>query len=197
MPFLYILAGPNGAGKTTFYFTAIEQGFIDKDLPFINVDLIARDELGGYTAENFARAEELVRQRIGDHLAHQENFMIESNLAKSSDYDWIKSIASKGYEIIIYFLCTYDIEINIGRVRKRVNEGGHDIPDNIITDRYRMALLYLRTGILEFSEVHLIDNSGETAEEEAIIIHGKLIQKQNHCPEWVDYVLYFIEKLQR
>ncbi len=36
MPTLYILAGPNGAGKTTFYFTAIEQGFIDKDLSFIN-----------------------------------------------------------------------------------------------------------------------------------------------------------------
>ena len=48
MPTLYILAGPNGAGKTTFYFTAIEQGFIDKDLPFINTDLIARNELGGY-----------------------------------------------------------------------------------------------------------------------------------------------------
>jgi len=39
MPTLYILAGPNGAGKTTFYFTAIEQGFIDKDLSFINTDL--------------------------------------------------------------------------------------------------------------------------------------------------------------
>ena len=47
MPTLYILAGPNGAGKTTFYQTAIEEGFISKELPFINVDLITKDELGG------------------------------------------------------------------------------------------------------------------------------------------------------
>jgi predicted ABC-type ATPase len=46
MPTLFILAGPNGAGKTTFYFNAIDNGYIWKGLPFINVDLIARNELG-------------------------------------------------------------------------------------------------------------------------------------------------------
>ncbi len=55
MPILYILAGPNGAGKTTFYFTAVEQGFIDKNLPFINTDLITKDELGGYIEGNFVK----------------------------------------------------------------------------------------------------------------------------------------------
>lgn len=49
MPILYILAGPNGAGKTTFYFTAVEQRFINKNLPFINTDLITKEEPGGYT----------------------------------------------------------------------------------------------------------------------------------------------------
>jgi predicted ABC-type ATPase len=65
MPTLYILAGPNGAGKTTFYQTAIEEDFISKELPFINVDLITKDELGGYSEINFARAEELYRERVG------------------------------------------------------------------------------------------------------------------------------------
>jgi predicted ABC-type ATPase len=111
MPTLYILAGPNGAGKTTFYFTAINQGFIDKDLPFINTDLITRNELGGYTNENFAKAEEFVRERIAAHISNEENFMIESNLARQSDYDWIKSIKNKGYEVVLYFLCTSSIDI--------------------------------------------------------------------------------------
>jgi len=66
MPIFYILAGPNGAGKTTFYFTAIEQEFIDKDLPFINTDLITRNELGGYSEENFAKAEAIVRNRMAN-----------------------------------------------------------------------------------------------------------------------------------
>ncbi len=55
MPTLYILGGPNGAGKTTFYFSAIEEGFIDKTLPFINADIIVKNELGGYSEENFTK----------------------------------------------------------------------------------------------------------------------------------------------
>jgi predicted ABC-type ATPase len=74
MPTLYILAGPNGAGKTTFYFTAINQGFIDKELPFINTDLITKDKLGGYTEENFVRAEAIVRERITGHILKNEGF---------------------------------------------------------------------------------------------------------------------------
>ncbi len=82
MPTLYILAGPNGAGKTTFYFTAINQGFIDKDLPFINTDLITRDELGGYTNENFVKAEAIVRDRIADHISKEENFLIVLSICR-------------------------------------------------------------------------------------------------------------------
>lgn len=195
MPTLYILAGPNGAGKTTFYFTAINQGFIDKELPFINTDLITKDELGGYTEENFVRAEAIVRERIAGHISRNEDFLIESNLARQSDYDWLKLIKSKGYDIVLYFLCTSDMEINIGRVKKRVKEGGHNVPENIVADRYRMALLYLRKEIFNFTEVYLIENSTETAEQIAIVRNGILISKKEDSPEWTNSILFFIEKL--
>ena len=138
MPSLYILAGPNGAGKTTFYFSTIEQNFIDKKLSYINTDIIARDELGGYTKMNFARAEEIVRERIARHIELEESFMVESNLARQSDYDWLNAIKAKGYSIIIYFLCTSNVAINLNRITRRVKEGGHDIPENIVRDRYNM-----------------------------------------------------------
>ena len=196
MPTLYILAGPNGAGKSTFYFTAIEQGFIDKELPFINTDIIAKNELGGYSEENFQKAEAIVRSRMAERISKNENFLIESNLARQSDYDWLQLIKSKGYDIILYFLCTSDIEINIGRVRKRVKEGGHDVPESIISDRYKMALLYLRKEIFNFEEVYLIENSAETAEQLAFLKNGKLINKNVVCPDWVGYILYLVEKLE-
>jgi predicted ABC-type ATPase len=81
MPTLYILAGPNGAGKTTYYETAVAEGFIDSSLPFINVDLITRSLPGGYSQENFARAEEIARNNIAAHINTFTDFMIESNLA--------------------------------------------------------------------------------------------------------------------
>ena len=123
--------------------------------------------------------------------------MIESNLARQSDYEWIRSLKSKGFETVVYFICTSDIEINIGRVKKRVKEGGHDVPENIITDRYRMALIYLRTEILHFKEAYLIENSTETAKEMAIVVNGQLIKKHNPCPEWVNNALYILERLNK
>jgi len=92
MPTLYILAGPNGAGKTSYYFTALNKLFIHQGLPFINLDVIAKDEMGGYSPENFARAEMLYRERIGILLKNGDDFIIESNLAKSSDYEWIEKM---------------------------------------------------------------------------------------------------------
>ncbi|MEO8568348.1 MAG: hypothetical protein ABI419_04415 [Ginsengibacter sp.] len=95
MPTLYILGGPNGAGKTTYYFAALKEKFIHQHLPFINIDLIA-NKAGGYTAENFAKAEMIYREKVGALLKNKNDFMIESNLAKSSDYDWIKNIINYG-----------------------------------------------------------------------------------------------------
>ena len=195
MPTLYILAGPNGAGKTTFYFTAINQGFIHRELPFINTDLITKNELGGYSEENFIKAEAIVRKRIAGHILKNEDFLIESNLARQSDYDWLKLVRSKGYDIALYFLCTSDVEINIGRVKKRVKEGGHDVPENIVIDRYNMSLLYLRKEIFGFTEVYLIENSTETAEQMAIVKNGILISKKEDCSKWVNSILFFVEKL--
>ncbi len=66
MPTLYILADPNGAGKPTYYETA--EGFINFNLPFINVDLITRSLPGMYTPENFAKADVLAREKIASHM---------------------------------------------------------------------------------------------------------------------------------
>ncbi len=79
MPTLYILAGPNGAGKTTYYETAIAEGFIDANLPFVNVDLITRSLPGMYTAENFVKADVTARDKIAKHINEMTDFMIESN----------------------------------------------------------------------------------------------------------------------
>ncbi len=197
MPTLFILAGPNGAGKTTFYFKAIEEGYINKDLPFINVDVIARNELGGYTEENFAKAAEIARARMADHIGRKEDFMIESNLAKTSDYTWIENMKKSGYEIILYFLCTKDILINIDRVERRVKEGGHFIPAHIITDRYNLCLIYLKTKLHIFKEAYLIDNTEQTIREMVFLKDGKIEMEAGNLPEWVSNILFIVKKMTR
>ncbi len=103
MPVLYILGGANGVGKTSWYNTSVKEGFIDPALSFINVDTITLKELGGYTAENFIKADGIARDRIANHIDKKETFMIESNLAKASDFDWIERMQSRGYEVYYIF----------------------------------------------------------------------------------------------
>lgn len=197
MPTLYILAGPNGAGKTTYYETAIAEGFIDSNLPFINVDLITRALPGMYTAENFAKAEVIARNKIKEHINSMSDFMIESNLATQKDYDWITAMIKQGYDVVLFFLCTSFLEINTNRVKKRVAEGGHDVAESIIEHRYKMGLTYLRGNLQLFEKAYLIDNSGETALVMAEINNGTLSTKEPNAPVWVTNALYIVERLKK
>lgn len=194
MPRLYILGGPNGTGKTTYYTTALSEIFIEKQLSFLNIDLLTK-ELGGFTAENFAHAEMIYRERITSLVKSQSDFMIESNLARSSDYDWLENMVKAGYEIVLYFLCTDDINIHIRRVQQRVIEGGHDIEVEIIKHRYQIALMYLKGKLHIFKEVYLIDNSTDEATIAAQITDEVLIEFSNSNYQWVIDVLSLYKKI--
>lgn len=47
-PTLFLIAGPNGAGKSTFYDTVLKSRI---QAPFINADIIQRDELKNASLE--------------------------------------------------------------------------------------------------------------------------------------------------
>lgn len=55
---MYVIAGPNGAGKSTFFEHVLEHSV---DAPFINADIIQRDEL-----RNAARSAAYEAARIAD-----------------------------------------------------------------------------------------------------------------------------------
>lgn len=197
MPTLYILAGPNGAGKTTYYFTAFKKLFINQHLPFINLDIIAKDEMGGYSPENFAGAEMVYRERIKNLLKNEDDFMIESNLAKNTDYEWMEKMIKRGYELILFFLCTDDVNININRVQRRIKEGGHSISPEIIIHRYKMSLTYLKGKLYLFKEVSFIDNSTDEAIEMANIKDGVLTEFFANSSQWLNEVLFITKKMKK
>jgi predicted ABC-type ATPase len=121
--------------------------------------------------------------------------MIESNLAKDSEYDWVQRMKNAGYDVVLYYLCTdYPDEVHVKRVHERVAEGGHDVPENIIHHRYKMSLLYLKTKLSLFTEAYLIDNQ-ETAIQKAFLQNGNLVKKEEDIPDWVQQSLSIIEKI--
>jgi predicted ABC-type ATPase len=130
----YIIAGPNGAGKTTF-----AKSFLPSEgecLNFINVDLIA--EGLSPLAPDRARiaAGRLLLKKIDACAASGESFAFETTLSGMGYVERMREWRRKGYEIIIYYLRLPSVEMAIDRVRVRVAEGGHDVPEEDTRRRF-------------------------------------------------------------
>ena len=130
----YIIAGPNGAGKTTFAneFLPVEA----ECLNFINADLIAQG-LSPFRPNKVAvEAGRLMIQHINDCVKRNEPFAFETTLSGKGYIKKIKDWKAKQYEIIIYYLKVPSVEFAIERVKLRVAQGGHNVPEQDIIRRF-------------------------------------------------------------
>lgn len=136
---IIIIAGPNGAGKTTFAEEFLPR---EADCPaFVNADLIAAG-LAPFQPERAAfRAGRLMLEEIYNHVLKGENFALETTLSGRGYAGLIPGWQEGGYIIKLFFLRLASPELAIARVRQRVREGGHNIPEPIIRRRFAAGLL--------------------------------------------------------
>ena len=129
-----IIAGPNGAGKTAF---ATEYLPNEANTPtFINADLIATG-LNPFQAERAAfRAGRMMLEMIDACVRRGENFAFETTLSGRGYARMIPRWRQLGYRVKLFFLRIDSPEVAIARVRQRVQEGGHDVPDDVIRRRF-------------------------------------------------------------
>jgi predicted ABC-type ATPase len=133
-PRIIIIAGPNGAGKTTF-----AREFLPTEAAcpvFVNADLIAAG-IAPFAPETAAiRAGRLMLEEIERHFSAGLSFAFETTLAGRSYARMIKQWQSAGYRVKLIFLQLRNAEEAIARVRLRVSQGGHDIPEPTIRRRF-------------------------------------------------------------
>ena len=130
----YIIAGPNGSGKTTFAseYLPVEVGCIN----FINADLIAQG-LSPFDPTRVAiMAGKLLIQQIDHCIQKGFSFAFETTLSGKGYERKIRCWKKLGYEIIMYYLKLPSAEIAIERVRFRVAQGGHHVPEEDIRRRF-------------------------------------------------------------
>src|SRR5512145_694683 len=138
MPNLYIIAGCNGAGKTTASFTVLPE-MLDCE-EFINADEIARG-LSPFNPDKAAiEAGRLMLSKIDRLILSKEDFAFETTLATRSYAKTINKAKENGYAVTLVFFWLDSVELAIERVKTRVLEGGHNIPNMVITRRYHSGL---------------------------------------------------------
>ncbi|MEJ2744215.1 MAG: zeta toxin family protein [bacterium] len=155
----YIIAGPNGSGKTTF---------ANKFLPryvkcpnFVNADLIAQG-LAPFSPRSAAvRAGKLVLDQIGDFAKRGIDFAFETTLSGKSYVRIFKRLRAQGYALHVFFLWIPSPELAVSRIKDRVAEGGHNVPQEDVRRRFARGLRNFFT-LYEplLSSWTLFDNSG-------------------------------------
>ena len=141
-PLCFIIAGPNGAGKTTFAKTFLPNE--GRCIEYINADLIA-DGLSPFAPERAkVRAGKLMLQRIQYCVGKTLNFAFETTLSGRHYARKIPQWKAAGYTIILYYFYLPLVDIAIHRVRQRVQQGGHHIPEQDIKRRYTRSLYNLK-----------------------------------------------------
>jgi predicted ABC-type ATPase len=158
VPNLYIIGGGNGAGKTTASYTILPEMLNCKE--FVNADEIAKG-LSPFQPETVSvHAGRIMLERINELLEQNVDFGIETTLTTLSYQKTIELAKAKGYKVTLLFFWLNDVNLAIERVKTRVMEGGHDIPEDVIIRRYKKGILNLIHVFVTISDYWLvIDNS--------------------------------------
>ena len=137
-PRVLMIAGPNGAGKTTF-----ARAFLPNEgqcKRFINADLIAAG-LSPFEPERVAlQAGRLMLDEIARAVADRESFAIETTLSGLGYLRQIRAWRAAGYFVRLVFVSLPSAEMAIARVKERVQQGGHSIPEDVIRRRFEAGL---------------------------------------------------------
>jgi len=157
---ILIIAGPNGAGKTTF---ATE--FLPKEAEcpnFINADFIAEGINPFRPEESSIQASRMMIEMMKTYVKRGESFSFETTLSGKNYIRLIPQWQKKGYRVKLYFLRLPDPKFAVARVKQRVKEGGHNVPEDVVRRRFHSGLSNFESLYKDIvDEWVLVDNSGE------------------------------------
>lgn len=158
MPHIYIIAGPNGAGKTTASYTILPE-FLGIS-QFVNADEIAKG-LSPFNPSSVAiQAGKIMLSRIDSLMSEAKNFAFETTLSTRSYVHLITKAQSLGYQITLLFFYLDSVDLAVARVKRRVEEGGHAIPEETVRRRYLKGLLNLKDLYIDLVDSWMVlDNS--------------------------------------
>lgn len=194
-PVFLLIAGPNGASKSTFS----EKRLKPIGLTCIDPDAVALELLGRHpvdVAEALRATKEATRrtrQRISEHLS----VALETVFSDTEGHklNLLREAQAAGFRTVLIFIGVDSPDLCIARVMGRVELGGHDIPDEVIRDRFPRCFANLKKALAIVDLAILVDNTGcygVSGDAEFGARHyqfgeferGKLIRIEKTIPRW-------------
>jgi len=174
-----IIAGVNGAGKSTLY--QLNESL--KDMQRVNTDEIVREFGDWKNTKDLFKAGKIAVTKISEYMNEGITFNQETTLCGRTIINNIKKAKELGYFIELHYVGVETVEIAKKRVRHRVSQGGHGIPEKDIEKRYIETFEKLNLILKECNLVAFYDNT-QTFRRFAILKNGKLVRKSSRVPKW-------------
>ncbi len=114
-PVMIVLAGPNGAGKSTLYHTRVAPIFAG---PFINADLIQRDELKDGALDASYEAARIASERRAAFIAEKRDFVTETVFSHPSKLSLVDKAKAAGFTLIVMHVGVETPELSVARVKR-------------------------------------------------------------------------------
>jgi len=156
------------------------------------IDLIFKENkiINPNNSTNSYEASLLVDFIRSELLNQGKKFTFETVMSHASKVEFLKKAKTKNYKNYLYFVCTDNPEINVKRVRQRVDIGGHPVPKEKIVNRYYRSLDLLKSAVSETYRTFIFDNSGKKSKFILEIFKGEELKyKDDEIPPWVDKYL--------
>lgn len=178
----YLFAGVNGAGKTTL-FNAMN-GNVKKSFR-INSDEIVR-EIGKWDSEtDQVKAAKIAVGLRNECMEKGNSFNDETTLTGKTILKLIDKVREKNYKLHLFYVGVGSPDISKERIKKRVADGGHHIPDEVVDKRYKESLKNFEKILKKFDNVVVYDNSVRFRTL-LRIIDKKVIKIADDLPEWME-----------
>lgn len=192
MPNLYLIAGHNGAGKSTYgrlllpeiahtlsvfdgdavYHATLKEAFLR-----LKVAKFAQREALQTTVDTF---EGLVETA----LAGKRDFAYEGHFNGDGPWETVQRFKDAGYGVHMVFLGLSDVTLSVGRVEKRVEQGGHYVSPYNVEVNYEGNLRYLNARFRLLDSLNVFDTSSPQPRLLVSFSLGKVEYQALELPQW-------------
>ena len=179
-PRLTIIAGANGCGKSTF---TSRSSFIYK-IPLLDPDAISKALQPSISGASAVAAARQVLTYAAKHIEKSESFAVETTLSGKSYLQMMVDARDRGFEIVLVYIGTENVGINLDRIKNRVLAGGHDVPEGDVRRRYKRSFKNLPTAIQRADHTILFDNSTEEGYRLVAVLEPSGSQWFEPIPSW-------------
>jgi predicted ABC-type ATPase len=91
---------------------------------------------------------------------------------------------SRGFEVVLVYIGTENVEINLARIRNRVLAGGHNVPEPDVRRRFKRSFANLAAARQRADHTILFDNSTEEGYRLVAVLAASGDQWFKPIPDW-------------